>query len=887
MNKLYYIPVLLICLIVLSSPQTVFSQEERLAVVSRYNGEVKIQHGGVWKAATKIGNRIRNSSVYNGDTVLTMPGSDVDLVFSDNTTLKVDADTTLTISTRQITEEDRAKEGFVRNVSGTRQEVVRHINVKIGKLWASITPSKSVLTEFESPTGIASVRGTTLTFAFLGGITGIDLNKGLLDFATKFSKMYIYFNSGDSLSISDKSGRTKLKVEGGDSIMFKTSKGIIIIKEGGSLDVNVDPVTGEMQVVSANGVTITAGGITTDVKPGDGLGAATAGDGEGITYGSNPNVGGGGDEGDDGDDGGSGVDDNPIVWGPIVDINALGGQNEDKKDNDCPDDGDCDGVGDNDDVFPEDPTEWADSDNDGVGDNADVFPNDPTEWADSDKDDVGDNADVFPNDPTEWADSDNDGVGNNQDAFSNDPQRFWKDDFSSGTFATKGWDITENAYITTSFGPNIIAKSGDPNDKFAVIHLGPNGELQKTFDFEKSGTRHISFDYNIITSGYITSIFNGSFETGDFSGWNVTTSAGGAASVVNDSNFATDRDYYASLQANALVSRDKTWSAGEQVNFDWYFDAEDYLPYNDWSVFQVKDGEGKIVDTLTLADVAEVGNYGDSGWKNHTYTFTSNGTGSIEFGVFNSRDTSLDSQLYIDNVSGGGIGDIARAFLLKSDGTTVEFSLSLTNLTAVSGLDTSKIDSSDGYQTGWLSVDWTGPVPAGLTTLFFQVIDNGDGIKETVFLLDNVVDPLVDGDINDVTDETPTSSTDYLLAFARAIGDIDSHDMDDTCVAVTDFTSIIYSDNNFEANLDAIRDSLVVVKEFMENHINDFGDSINHNEIKAQLDSLVAKIDAARENTGDIPTLMSEIETVLVSIMGDHMAHCKENSVKCENLHCL
>lgn len=152
---------------------------------------------------------------------------------------------------------------------------------------------------------------------------------------------------------------------------------------------------------------------------------------------------------------------------------------------------------------------------------------------------------------------------------------------------------------------------------------------------------------------------------------------------------------------------------------------------------------------------------------------------------------------------------------------------------------------------------------------------------DSAVLIDNVYDPIVVGDTSIYTDETPVPCTDYLLTFARAIGDIDSHDMDDPGVAVSNLTSMIHSDNDFAVNLDAIRDSLVVVKEFMENHINDFGDSINHNEIKAQLDSLVAKVDAARENTGDISTLRSEIETVLNSIMGDHTAHCKENSVNC------
>ncbi len=94
-------------IIILFIPQTLFAQGDRVAVVSGYNGEVKVQHNSVWKIVTRVGNRIRNSSVYNGDTIVTTPGAKVDLIFSDNTTLKVEADTTLTISSRQITADDK------------------------------------------------------------------------------------------------------------------------------------------------------------------------------------------------------------------------------------------------------------------------------------------------------------------------------------------------------------------------------------------------------------------------------------------------------------------------------------------------------------------------------------------------------------------------------------------------------------------------------------------------------------------------------------------------------------------------------------------------------------------------------------------------------------
>ena len=123
-------------------------------------------------------------------------------------------------------------------------------------------------------------------------------------------------------------------------------------------------------------------------------------------------------------------------------------------------DRDGDSVNDDEDVFPDDPTEWADLDGDGIGDNSDTdrdgdgvindvdaFPNDATETSDLDGDGIGDNADTdrdgdgvnndldaFPNHATETSDLDGDGIGdnsdpdrdgdgvnNNEDAFPNNP----------------------------------------------------------------------------------------------------------------------------------------------------------------------------------------------------------------------------------------------------------------------------------------------------------------------------------------------------------------------------------------------------------------------------------------------------------------------------------
>jgi len=109
-------------------------------------------------------------------------------------------------------------------------------------------------------------------------------------------------------------------------------------------------------------------------------------------------------------------------------------------------DRDGDGVLNTDDIFPDDPTEWADLDGDGIGDNADTDrdgdgisndyetqvgtdPNDPDSTPpDLDSDGIPDSLDddrdgdgtlntddAFPNDPTETSDLDGDGIGDNAD----------------------------------------------------------------------------------------------------------------------------------------------------------------------------------------------------------------------------------------------------------------------------------------------------------------------------------------------------------------------------------------------------------------------------------------------------------------------------------------
>ncbi|KHE92683.1 MAG: FecR family protein [Candidatus Scalindua rubra] len=831
MNKRYYIPVLLIYLIVLSSPQTVFSLEERLAVVSTFNGEVKVQHDGVWNTVVKVGNRIRNSSIYNGDTLLTMPGSDADLVFNDNTHLKVEEDTTLEISTRQITEQDRAKEGFVRNVSGTRQKVVRNINVKVGKLWANITPSKSILTEFESPTGVASVRGTTLTFAFLGGITSIDLIQGLLDFIDAVNNLAVGFDSGDALNISKtEQGGTKVDVASG-AITLKTSEGTITVGDGATLNVEVNPDTGAITVVSSEGnVAITrSDGTTTPVGVGDNLGA-TGGDGDN----------GNGQDGDDNGDTGNN--------------NQAGGYN-----------GDTDGdTGNNNQTTNPDPFFGTSVSQSNQTQEESGGPANPiTDPTGSTTPTIPTTIDSFG--PSEIA---------SPSALSLGANDIFTDDFSNGLDNWGG----KNVDVSTSFG-SINAIDNDTNNNFAAIHIGSDGKLFKTFDFQDTGNRNIKFDYNFISNIQKPIL---TFDDTGISSQDVIPNGYGGLDwsnmyYLNGSTYAGGGD---TGYNNGLVS-------GTKVAFNAYA--------NDGTITKSSAGTFDLAGTYASAawrdglQVTFTGYKDDAQLFNTTVTVDHTGPNwqALNFTGIDMLKISTSGGTEVSGLDGSGahvafdnfaVSDGPSVHLTKSDGMTVALPLTLTSLTAVSGLPASTFVSSNGYQTGWLSVDWTGNVPAGLTTLTFNLFDDGDSIKEAALLIDNVVDPLVD-----INDETPASSTDYLLAFARAIGDVEDDDIEDSDENESDLVSDTNADSHHFVNLDAIRDSLVVVKEFMENHINDFGNAINHNEIKAQLDTLLAKVDASGNSGNSISSsLMTEIETVLNGIMADCAAHCKEDGLNCD-----
>jgi hypothetical protein len=160
------------------------------------------------------------------------------------------------------------------------------------------------------------------------------------------------------------------------------------------------------------------------------------------------------------------------------------------------------------------------------------------------------------------------------------------------------------------------------------------------------------------------SITNGSFETGDFTGWHAPTPAhgDGVASVVTISTAYDGTvyhpigggSYFAEITATSRIfQKNLSWDVGDKLTFDWAFLAFDYTPYNDRAIFKVKGSSGSVLDSITLSDVATVGDYGDTGWQSYEYTFASAGSGKIIFKSKNYADELYDSVFLVDNVYAG------------------------------------------------------------------------------------------------------------------------------------------------------------------------------------------------------------------------------------------
>jgi hypothetical protein len=157
----------------------------------------------------------------------------------------------------------------------------------------------------------------------------------------------------------------------------------------------------------------------------------------------------------------------------------------------------------------------------------------------------------------------------------------------------------------------------------------------------------------------VSAIFNGGFELGAFTGWNVTIPPGGAAQVVTSfGTYVPQEGSYFALLTNGqkdiytMVSQPFTVEGVGSVIRGWaFFKTVDYAPFNDDSKVEITlFNGGQVVTTLFQSNVVTVGNFGGTPWTFWSYAIAP-GTYTIQGGVVNRGDSAVASYLGMDGIS--------------------------------------------------------------------------------------------------------------------------------------------------------------------------------------------------------------------------------------------
>ena len=259
---------------------------------------------------------------------------------------------------------------------------------------------------------------------------------------------------------------------------------------------------------------------------------------------------------------------------------------------------------------------------------------------------------------------------------------------SSGIQGTKWNDLNGNG----------VKDAGEPGLAGWTIYIDQNNNA-KLDSGEKSTTTDANGNYSFtnLEPGTYTvaevqrpgwqqtspgSVSNGSFETGNFTGWNtlgstnVQTTVSGInptqgtyqAVISNGGSSVTDSALESFLglstgaldgmgngnatQGSAIKLSPITVAAGTTVTFDWDFLTGEATPssfYNDFAFVSIKDLT-ELADTNSTF-VTPPGSVKQTGYKTFSYTFTTAGTYAIGLGVVDVGDSTVDSTLLVDNVS--------------------------------------------------------------------------------------------------------------------------------------------------------------------------------------------------------------------------------------------
>lgn len=107
----------------------------------------------------------------------------------------------------------------------------------------------------------------------------------------------------------------------------------------------------------------------------------------------------------------------------------------------------------------------------------------------------------------------------------------------------------------------------------------------------------------------------------------------------------------------SLIYQSTFANVGDKFVFNWNFVEHDYLPFDDWAFYGIRlnGGPASITKFASLGSVGAGSGSTINGWEKLTVDITQAGNYTFYFGIVNALDTSLNSDLWIDGVTGTGL----------------------------------------------------------------------------------------------------------------------------------------------------------------------------------------------------------------------------------------
>jgi hypothetical protein len=196
--------------------------------------------------------------------------------------------------------------------------------------------------------------------------------------------------------------------------------------------------------------------------------------------------------------------------------------------------------------------------------------------------------------------------------------------------------LNGSSWFGIGAGPKTITGPG-------TLLLGEND------DYHGDNSGSVTATVSPAASSGTPTLVNPGFETGNLSGW----SSDGGTNVTSSYEGYTapdGRDFSYTLGGCSTHTLSQSFSAnaGDTLSGWAFFKANDYLPFNDSGSVQLTVAGGGSSAVVFSSNVNTVGSFGETPWKQWSYSFPATGTYTLKVQSTNNVDCSVPSAVGLD-----------------------------------------------------------------------------------------------------------------------------------------------------------------------------------------------------------------------------------------------